>query len=917
MPTGMASRIAETAAVDEFLNSTRRDAGALVLEGDAGIGKSTLLIAAVEQARGLGYQVLVAHPAQAESVLAYAALTDLLGDVDPSAWDQLPPAQRHAVDRVMLWDDAVGPATDQRAVAAGFLTLVEVLADRGPLLLVIDDAQWLDPSSAHVVGFVARRLPARTRMLLTVRTGPDGSAAIDWLALPTPDAVRRVAVRPLSLGGLHAVLSDRLGRSFPRPMMARIRDISGGNPFFAIELARAMSGGAGAGAHLPTTLSELVRGRLGDLDPTLHECLLAAACLASPTVETVARAVGCGPAAVVDLMQEAESKGLIEIDGLTLRFAHPLLSHGVYTEAAPGRRRAMHRRLAGIVDQTELRARHLALGATVVDEHTLQALDEAAESARNRGAPAAAAEFTDLAIGLGGDTPTRRVRSATMHFSAGDNVRARAALEQAVAQTAPGEVRAEALRMLGIVLLFADSFVESAALLERAVAEARDNLAARVPMLITLSFALVNSGRMDDAIGRARSAIDEATLLGDDHLLSQALSMNVVLGFMRGDGYDEQAMARALDLEDSEAHTPVAFRPRAQYALLQAWIGHLDESRRELAAIRRQCLERGEESELIFVAFHQVMAEVWAGDLSTAALIAEDFMERALQLGTDLPLSVALTTRALLAAYAGRADDARADAREALAAGRRCGSTRLMEWPVTAVGFLEVSLGNHRAALDAVTPLLVMPEMAPNATEVIGATFIPDAVEAMIGLGELDHAQRLTTLLEHNGSRLDRPWMSAVGARCRAMLLAARGDVDEAARSAEVAMAHHDRVAMPFERARTQLLLGQLHRRRRHKDAAAATIKEALAAFEQLGVPLWADRARAELGRANVAPQRTGGLTPSERRVAELAATGMTNREVAAALFISPKTVEANLARIYRKLGIRSRAELGRLTPFE
>jgi DNA-binding CsgD family transcriptional regulator len=149
------------------------------------------------------------------------------------------------------------------------------------------------------------------------------------------------------------------------------------------------------------------------------------------------------------------------------------------------------------------------------------------------------------------------------------------------------------------------------------------------------------------------------------------------------------------------------------------------------------------------------------------------------------------------------------------------------------------------------------------------------------------------------------------------MLLAARGDVDEAARSAEVAMAHHDRVAMPFERARTQLLLGQLHRRRRHKDAAAATIKEALAAFEQLGVPLWADRARAELGRANVAPQRAGGLTPSERRVAELAATGMTNREVAAALFISPKTVEANLARIYRKLGIRSRAELGRLTPFE
>jgi DNA-binding CsgD family transcriptional regulator len=171
----------------------------------------------------------------------------------------------------------------------------------------------------------------------------------------------------------------------------------------------------------------------------------------------------------------------------------------------------------------------------------------------------------------------------------------------------------------------------------------------------------------------------------------------------------------------------------------------------------------------------------------------------------------------------------------------------------------------------------------------------------------------LIEALECNGRRLDRPWMLAIGARCRSMWLAARGDVEAAARTAHDAMAQHDRLPMPFERARTQLLLGQLQRRQRQKERARATLREALQAFEAMGTPLWANRARAELARADVVPTDSLALTPSERRVAELAASGMTNRDVAAALFISPKTVEANLARIYRKLGIKSRAELGRI----
>jgi DNA-binding CsgD family transcriptional regulator len=228
------------------------------------------------------------------------------------------------------------------------------------------------------------------------------------------------------------------------------------------------------------------------------------------------------------------------------------------------------------------------------------------------------------------------------------------------------------------------------------------------------------------------------------------------------------------------------------------------------------------------------------------------------------------------------------------------------------LGFLEVSLGNYAQALSTLQPMLEIFDTLPG-TEIMTAMFVPDAVEAMVALGRAADAEPLVEALEHNGNRLGRTWMIAVGARCRSIWLAAQGDVAAAARIAQNAMAEHERLPMRFERARTQLLLGQLQRRQRQKEAASTTLREALREFDEIGTPLWADRARAELARVNVVPSRDLTLTPSERRVAELAASGMTNRDVAAALFISPKTVEANLARIYRKLGINSRAELGRI----
>jgi DNA-binding CsgD family transcriptional regulator len=328
-------------------------------------------------------------------------------------------------------------------------------------------------------------------------------------------------------------------------------------------------------------------------------------------------------------------------------------------------------------------------------------------------------------------------------------------------------------------------------------------------------------------------------------------------------------------------------------------------------ALRHHCIERGADSDMMFVGIHGALIEIWRGCFTDAAVTAQDLVERAEQLGGDNMLVIGWIAQAAVAAYTGNERDARAYALAAIEPARRCGSPALADWPITILGFLDVSLGNHVEALNTLQQLVFRLDQM-RGTEIIKAPFIPDAVEAMIALGRLDEAEPLIERLEREGRRLDRSWMLAVGARCRSMWLAARGEVGAAFDTARQAMVEHERLPMPFERSRTQLLLGQLQRRQRHKEAAAATLGEALRAFEEMGTPLWAERARAELARTNVSPSQDTRLTPSEQKVAELVAAGMTNRDIGAALFISPKTVEHNLSRIYRKLGIRSRAELGR-----
>ncbi|MGE2834756.1 helix-turn-helix transcriptional regulator [Mycobacterium sp. SMC-4] len=899
------------APVADFLDSVAERPSGLIIEGAAGIGKSTLWLSLLEQCRSRGYRVLTARGGQAESVMAFSALSDLLADVDTDAFDGLPALQRLALDRVLLRTGVEGPPTDQRVVAAAFLAVLRRLIGETPVVVAVDDAQWLDSSSRGVVEFAARRLRGPSGVLMTERTEPGHGTVARWLQLDRPDGVNRYAVRPMSARAVHSMISSRLGRSLPRPTVLKIVEISAGNPFFALELARALGDRTTlSGQPMPETLADVVRVRVAALSAEVQGLLLSAACVPDPTVELLARAADATPEHVSDLLEEAEAHGVVVLEGNRVRFSHPLLAGVIYNDAAAAVRRATHRVLAGLESHPELRARHLALASTQGDGEIFSALDAAGESARARGAPAAAAELIDLAITLGGDTAVRRLKSAENHFLAGDMVRSREVLGL-VEDYEPPIVRALASILLATVDMYDNRHTEAVRLLRAALDDAAGNTPMLVQVLLRLSFALNSIGDSDEARRHIRDGVKLAEELGIPGITSAALAWSVQLNFQCGRGLDEAALDRALELYDSSLDLPIIFRAPLVHALALSGTGRLDEAHRQLLTLRTVAQERGAESDMMTIAGFLAINHIWRGEIAEAQLEAAEAVERAEQLGGDEVLIVPMTVRAAVAAFAGHVDQARADAEWVLEAASRRAST-LADWPGMTLCFLEESLGDHRAALDALDPsFLDPPEVA--VTELMLCWHLPDVIDAMVGVGRLEDAETLTAALESNGERQRRTWMKAVGARCRAMVLAAAGDVAAAEQSVRQAMAEHDSLPMPFERARTQLVLGQLQRRLRRKSAAATTLTDALHTFQRLGTPLWAQRAQAELSRTVVASSDgTGGLSETEQRVADLAASGATNRDIAAAMFITTKTVEHYLTKVYRKLDISSRAELGR-----
>ena len=287
-----------------------------MIEGEPGIGKTTLWIDVMEQARGRGFRVLSARAAVIESGYAYASLADLLRGVEAAVLDQLPEPQKVAVDLMLLRVSGDSAATDQRAVSAAFLSIVETLAEASPILIAVDDLQWLDHSSRHVLTFAGRRLAGGVGVLATRRTssGSDDASG-SWLQLPKPDSVERIHLSPLDFGALKAVVDERLKKTLPRPTMNRIFEVSGGNPFYAIEIARGLGSRSPVGeVPLPRTLAEVVQSRLGSLESNVGTALLAMACHSPTTTGEIARATGIDTDQLLELLDEVKANGIVEIE---------------------------------------------------------------------------------------------------------------------------------------------------------------------------------------------------------------------------------------------------------------------------------------------------------------------------------------------------------------------------------------------------------------------------------------------------------------------------------------------------------------------------------------------------------------------------------------------------------------------------
>ncbi len=908
MAGGIVGRERELAAIARLLDGVVDGPAVLALWGEAGIGKTTVWEAGLAAAQAQSYTVLACGAAAAEVRLSYAGLTDLLTDVGAGDFAWLPDPQRRALDAALLrGSDGDSRPPDPRAVAAGFLSVLTRLAGESPVVVAVDDVQWLDEPTREVAAFAVRRCRGPVAVLTAGRGGGPSDGRGD-IRPRDPARLCHVDVGALSPAALHHVLVERLGRSFPRPVLLRITQASGGNPFYALEIARSLHLRGSALTRFPDSLRAVVQDHIGSLEPAVRETLLVVSALGAPHLDLVGRA--CGGADTTEVLGAAENAGVIELSGGYARFTHPLLANGVYTEASPTARRALHRRLSGLVDDVEERARHLALAVTGPEAAAVDALDAAAGQARRRGAASAAAELLELAIGLGADDPLRRVQAARDHFHAGDPLRARHLLEPAVAAFGPGSARAEARALLATIFYQVDGYALAVETLRRAFDDAGDDPRLRAEIALELQIALTNGGRVGEAEPYAVVAVEEAERVGDDGLLAETLGGSVLVRFLAGHGVDEAALARALVLEDPDRRTHALRWPSLHAAMVYLWTRRVDQAQAGLMAVRERCLQRGDESTLWFLSFHAATAALWSGDVETAQQLAADVADRALMVGTEHVQAFALSVQTQVAVWTGRVEEAQAAGEDAAATLAKFGMAPGSLFTQGALGILALSVGDHDAAARWLAPAATaMDEMGLG--EPACVPFLPDAAEALIALGRLDEAEPLVDRLEASDRGPARAWAEAVGARTRGLLAAAGGDLDAARSAYERALVAHARLPLRYEQARTLLALGQLQRRRNERRAARTTLEEAARAFDAVGAAGWAGHAWAELDRLGTRPGPVDRLTPTEERVAELAASGLTNREVAAALVISPKTVEANLSRAYRKLGIRSRAQLG------
>jgi DNA-binding NarL/FixJ family response regulator len=885
-------RQSELDYVERFVGDVRTGTHGLVVFGEPGIGKTALWRHAIARCREAGCQLLITRPSEEEMPLSGCGLVDLL---EESTVD---------LDRLRAEDD---PLECGRTV----LEALRRLAASGPTVVAIDDLQWLDSVSARALRYALRRADREPLGVLgTARSAqPDPLGIRETLP---PGRSETVELGPLSLGALRRLLSGTVA-AISRPALAQIHSLSGGNPLYALELARAMPDGRrSTDIALPGSLRTALEHRLEALPARLEPVLEAVSALGATSVQSLRNLL---PESDVDAILEAAiAEQVLALDeDLSVRFAHPLLGSVVYTSLSPLARRSLHARLAAQATEPDVRARHLALSTDDPDESIASLLERAATRAAGRGANDLASEFAGHGRRLtpvADEASVRRRALAEIEYlaAAGEVRQALSRADRLVRSLAPGPERVEAL--VQRAELEDDDRDTAEALLLGALDEAGTDERLRGRVFHRLAqLRRLRAGDLPGAIDAARSSLALAEDCGDPTLELHAAAY---LGHLEALGGKPRPdlMDRAVRLEAELGVQPLSIRPRSLLAMHRLWAGDLPAARALLDAVQAEAARAGNEMKQPQHFYISALVENASGNLELAHTLAARGLEAALDAENTYAERELLYPLARAEAWLGREQEARATAQRLCEEASTHGVKPLLVRAASVLGLLALSLDDLESACDELARAADLLERMgfanPGAFRVL-----PDAIEALARSEELSAAEALHERLESEAAAAG-PWSHAAVERARGALLLARGDAERAADVLDGAAACFQSLEHGPDTARALLLRAQALVRAGRRSLAAEVAAAAHARFSTMGATLWEARALELLERLQ--PGRAAGrLTAAETRVAALVAKGMKNREIGQALFMSVATVEAHLTRIYRKLDIRSRTELARL----
>jgi DNA-binding CsgD family transcriptional regulator len=876
---------------------------ALALVGEPGIGKTALLDYAASQAAGM--LLLRARGIESEAQIPFGSLLEL---IRPALvlLDQIPPPQAAALESALALRP--GSAQDRFAVGAATLSLLAAYAEQDPVAVLVDDAQWLDGSSAQALLFAFRRLMADpVAVLVAVRDGEP--SLLDGADLPT----RR-------LGGLTSEEAAKLMPGLPAELARRLHLAAAGNPLALLELAADAPDVALAPDGAPVLVSARISGaflrRASQLDQAARQALVLAATSDTGDLATLD---GAAARLGIDLsaLGAAESAGLVSLHAGTVEFRHPLARSAVYAAAPAEQRRAAHRALAAALPDRDVdrRAWHLAAATPGPDEAASAALAQAAARGRDRSAYVTAAAAFERAGRLAAGAHRRAWllwQAAETAWLAGLTSRAVALVEEVRALAAGEEddplVQIEIDRLAGHIAARRGPVMRGYEILTEAAGRADPERA--VEMLAEAASACFFAGKpaqMLTVAGRARDRLPAGPSVRARFLAAMALGAARIFGGDAAAGADALHEAVALAENSAEVRDDLRLLPWLAMAPLflreshagRSLLSHALQSARAHAAVGVLPLA------LNLIARDQATSDRWA----EAEATYQEAITLARESGQHTVLAFGLAGLAWLQARRGQAQECRAGAAEALDLCRGLGMALPEIWATSALGELELGLG---AAATAVVHFehqqQLLDDLAITDPDVSPAAELTDGY---LKLGRTADAQRVADQFTATAEAKGQPWPLARALRCQGMLAP---DTSFAA-AFDRAIALHEQTPDVFEAARTRLAYGERLRRSRNRVLAREQLRAAADTFDALDARPWAERARAELAATGETrlprdANTSDGLTPQELQIALLLAGGKTTRETAAALFLSPKTVEYHLRHIYQRLGIHSRDEL-------